>query len=178
MNLDAAGVAWFHAHQSPFVNTLTTGISSVTSSDMCCLWAGLIAIGFMLRRHYTRGAILFFGTVLSALLVEGLKLLFGRDRPPFSSILDSYSFPSGHALTSTVFFGLAAWAFSRSFPSRQKALYWNAAELALLVGLSRLYLGVHWPSDILGGFLIGFLFIWGWLWLLAYPLNTRPRPLV
>jgi len=168
MNLDAAGVIWFHTHQSPLVNAWMAGVSSVTSSKMCCLWAGLAAVGCMLRHHFTRGAILFFGTVLSAILVEVLKVAIGRDRPPFSSLLDSYSFPSGHALTSAVFFGLTAWALGQSFPSHQKALYRTAAALALLVGVSRLYLGVHWPSDILGSYLIGILFMRGWLWMLAY----------
>jgi undecaprenyl-diphosphatase len=165
MNLDQLCLAWFQAHRFPLMDLLMKGASSVASSEMCCLWAGLIAIVLMFQYRFRRGSILFFGTVLSAILVRILKLVFSRLRPPASTIYDSYSFPSGHALSSTVFFGLMAWLLTHYFPSHRKIICTVAALLALWVGLSRIILGFHWPSDVLGGFVIGFIFLRSWLWI-------------
>jgi undecaprenyl-diphosphatase len=166
MNFDVLCLAWFQAHRSPALDFLMKGISSVTNSEMCCFWAGLIAIVLMVQHRFKRGSILFFGTVIATILIRVLKLFFTRMRPPTSTIIDSYSFPSGHALSSIVFFGLAAWVLGLDFPSRRKSIYAMAAALTLWVGLSRLFLGVHWPSDVLGGYLIGFIFLRGWLWIM------------
>jgi undecaprenyl-diphosphatase len=165
MNLDSLCLAWFQAHRSPFIDLLMKGVSAVTSSEMCCLWAGLIAVALMFQWRFLRASILFFGTILSSILVRILKMFFIRNRPPGSAIVDSYSFPSGHALSSTVLFGLVAWHLGRHFPAHRKLIYFVAAVLTLWVGLSRMMLGFHWPSDVLGGFVIGLLFLQGWLWI-------------
>jgi membrane-associated phospholipid phosphatase len=78
---------------------------------------------------------------------EALKLLFHRDRPsPFFGLHapDSYSFPSGHAIASACFYITLAVIFRRSRIA--------AASLALAIGFSRIYLGVHYPSDVIAGF--------------------------
>jgi len=117
----------------------------------------------MFQHRFIRASIFFFGAIIAAILVRILKLTFTRLRPPTSTIIDSYSFPSGHALSSIVFFGLVAWLISLYYPSRRKTIHTVAALLTLWVGLSRLFLGFHWPSDVLGGFVIGFIFLQGWL---------------
>jgi undecaprenyl-diphosphatase len=86
-----------------------------------------------------------------------LKLCFHRPRPDaFFGLTDppTYSFPSGHALTATCFYGvLAAVLAARMRPVAAKAGVWAlAAALAALIGLSRVYLGVHYPSDVLAGY--------------------------
>jgi len=67
----------------------------------------------------------------------------------------SFGLPSGHAMNSTVFFG----ALGREI--RQKWAYWAAGVLAFLVGLSRIYLAAHFPTDVLAGWLLGILLLWG-----------------
>ncbi len=84
------------------------------------------------------------------LLSQILKLVFHRPRPdPFFGIAppSSYSFPSGHALISMVFYGTLGILLSRR-ASIRLALY----GLAALIGFSRIYLGVHYPTDVLAGF--------------------------
>jgi undecaprenyl-diphosphatase len=85
-----------------------------------------------------------------------LKLAFHRPRPdPFFAVKPStYSFPSGHALISLCFYGLIACTLSlRLHKSWQRVAVWCAAGLIIgLIGLSRIYLGVHWPSDVLAGY--------------------------
>ena len=163
MKLDWLCASWVHAHQYPLLYSVMKDISVVTSSKACCLAAAVFAALWIYRGRFMRGAMLFFGATLSALLVEILKGVFQRERPPFSNIYDSYSFPSGHVLSSTVFFGLLAWSFGQDIPARRKLFAGIAAVCVASVGFSRLYLGAHWPSDVIGGVVIGVLFLKGWL---------------
>lgn len=98
---------------------------------------------------------------VSAGLTSGLKLLWGRARPPAADVLGtistSYSFPSGHALNSMVFFGLmAGLALPVLTRLRARVLViagWLATTGA--IGLSRIYLGYHWMTDVLAGWCTG-----------------------
>jgi undecaprenyl-diphosphatase len=117
------------------------------------------AIAWCLARGERREAWLWLAAGLSTEAVqEGLKYLVARPRPALWTQLiphSGFSFPSGHALASATFFPLLAWAWSRARP-RDKAVAWGLAILtALFVGFGRLYLGVHWPSDVLAGWALG-----------------------
>ena len=112
-----------------------------------------------------RGARLLAGwvamtSVLSTVLQQGLKSAVGRPRPRWPDPVDTAhyaAFPSGHALTATVSCGLLLWLLHRygaSRPVRRAALA-VAVVSVLGVGFTRLYLGVHWPSDVVGGWLLG-----------------------
>ena len=94
-------------------------------------------------------------------LQEGLKRLVGRPRPdlwPRLVDVGPYSFPSGHALASATLFPLLAWDLTRASGQRVRVLAVSAAALlSLSIGLGRLYLGVHWPSDVVVGWGIGSL---------------------
>ncbi|MFJ7627647.1 phosphatase PAP2 family protein [Streptomyces sp. NPDC097595] len=99
-------------------------------------------------------------TLLSALVQQGVKAAVGRDRPQWTDPVDSAhyaAYPSGHAMTATVSCGLLLWLLYRSGVRRGvwRAAVGTAAVSVLGVGLTRLYLGVHWPSDVLGGWLLG-----------------------
>lgn len=117
-----------------------------------CLW--------LWRRGEGRCALRIVVVVLAAsALQQGLKALVGRDRPvwPDPIVSADYSaYPSGHAMTATVVCGLLLWLVPRGAPRR---FAWTAAALAALsvlgVGFTRIYLGVHWFSDVLAGWLLG-----------------------
>ncbi|MFE6974359.1 phosphatase PAP2 family protein [Streptomyces sp. NPDC057682] len=98
--------------------------------------------------------------VVANVLQQALKAAVGRPRPHWPDPVDSAhyaAFPSGHAMTATVSCGLLVWLVHRSGAGR--GVRWTVLGLAVLsvlgVGLTRLYLGVHWPSDVLGGWLLG-----------------------
>ncbi|MEV0786099.1 phosphatase PAP2 family protein [Streptomyces sp. NPDC050423] len=99
-------------------------------------------------------------SVLSSLLQQGIKAAVGRERPRWPDPVDSAhyaAFPSGHAMTAAVSCGLLLWLLRRRGAGTRM---WRAALVAawvsvLGVGVTRLYLGVHWPSDVLGGWLLG-----------------------
>lgn len=116
--------------------------------------------------------------VLLTLLADAiggiLKVVVGRQRPSSSLVhvvqhLGTYSFPSGHVLHYTVFYGTLFFIVAVNFkPSWRRTLLLVALALPIaLVGLSRVYLGEHWASDVVGGYLVGALclvpLIWGYL---------------
>ncbi|MDX3308582.1 phosphatase PAP2 family protein [Streptomyces sp. NPDC054884] len=113
---------------------------------------------------------------LGTLLQQGLKAAVGRARPVWPDPVDSApyaAYPSGHALTATVALGLLLWLLHRH---GVRSVLWRAASAvaALSVagaGLTRIWLGVHWPSDVLGGWLLG-----GMLVALAIAAQLRWRP--
>ena len=107
--------------------------------------------------------IIFFVAILisGAIIKEFIKLLVKRPRPDASFALipeDGYAFPSGHALMSVIFYGTLCYFIYRACKNkRQKIILLIAAAiLVFLIGFSRIYLGVHRPSDVIAGWLIGF----------------------
>ncbi len=121
---------------------------------------GFAIFGFLLYIKWKREAVIFFITNIGELILNiSLKLIYQRQRPDplFEYALpDSYSFPSGHALGALCFFGILAWLVAANVKSTMGKieLYVTAAFLILSIGLSRIYLGVHYPSDILAGYLV------------------------
>lgn len=103
-------------------------------------------------------------TALGTLLQQGLKAAIGRDRPVWPDPVDSAhyaAFPSGHAMTAAVVCSLLLWLLHLYGAGR--VLWRIALTLAVVsvvgVGLTRVWLGVHWPTDVLGGWLLGALVV-------------------
>ncbi len=152
--LDREVSAVITAWQAPWLTSFFTSVTLFADWR----WMAALGLGALLVVHpWYRG--LRLGAV--ALLAGGsnqlLKLIFGRQRPEEQGMLVSaggYSFPSGHAMMAAAVYGLLIWAVWRTaWPFCRKAgataalLVWIA-----LIGLSRIYLGVHYPSDVLAGF--------------------------
>lgn len=166
---EAIGPAWFEEAAAE-----VTALGSYTIVVIVCL----VAIGVLLsyRRFY---AAVFISVAFSggALISSVLKLLFERARPDLVEHLDrtfTYSFPSGHALISSVTY-LTLAAVAVRFIDRHKARRFVVAcafSVALLVGVSRVYLGVHWPSDVFAGWCLGGAWA-GACWLTAHWLTHR-----
>jgi len=114
---------------------------------------------FVARRSWRPAAMLAL-TVGGAILLEAIvRGAVDRARPPAELWIGHYSgaaFPSGHAAQAVAFYGVLALIASSGRAPRQRALLWSAAAvLALVVGASRLYLGAHWLTDVLGGYALG-----------------------
>ena len=91
-----------------------------------------------------------------------LKFLVGQSRPPISFQMipsSGWSFPSGHAVESAAVYLTLAGVFGRAQANRRIKLliYLAALSCTFLIGVSRVYLGVHWPTDVIGGWVLGFV---------------------
>ena len=125
----------------------------------------MVASLIFLHLRRIRGAILLTATMVGVSILNWvLKIFFQRARPePFFglSVPSSYSFPSGHSLASFCFYGaLAALVAARLRSPVLRALVWAAAAtIVIAVGFSRVYLGVHYPSDVIAGYATGFVWV-------------------
>ncbi len=138
--------------------------------------------------HGRRGhALVLAATVLLAdVSSEGLKMLYHRPRPdlvPHGSYVYSGSFPSGHSTLSAATFLTLAMLIASLEPNRatKAMVYVLAMLLVLAIGVSRVYLGVHWPSDVLAGWCLGGAWaLAAWSVLLRMPGRTEllPEPTV
>jgi undecaprenyl-diphosphatase len=171
-----------HAHAIPAVTALMRGLSLIGRPEIL-IAAGALVIFWLARTGRARTAVLFGIVVAGAEIVDQLlKLVFHRMRPvPFFGLAEprGYSFPSGHALVSCAFFGMLAALAAARTPSRARRCFYYAAAAAMTaaIGFSRVYLGVHYPSDVLGGWAaaVSWLFSVAWVRLLL-PLPKRIRP--
>lgn len=119
------------------------------------------AIGFMLLHRRFRLSLLTLAAVLGGMQASAsLKHLFGRPRPdlvPHEVLVTSASFPSGHAMMAAVVYLTLGVLMARTQRRRRVRLYIVTLSLivAVAVGVSRVYLGVHWPTDVLAGWALG-----------------------
>jgi len=145
----------------------TTALHAVTQlgSPLFLLPMTIVSSLIFLHQRRIRGAILLTATMVGVSLLNWiLKSVFQRPRPlPFFGLTvpASYSFPSGHSLAAFCFYGaLAALVTARLRSTLWSALVWaGAVVLIIAVGFSRLYLGLHYPSDIVGGYATGFVWV-------------------
>ena len=120
----------------------------------------LAAVAALLWRRRVSDSMLLTVAVSLGALTHPLKVLIGRPRPDFAiveSAPHTMGFPSGHAAFAMLLGGALIYLAWQNVADRRRrwALTGALALLILVVGLSRVYLGVHWPSDVLGGYLFG-----------------------
>ncbi len=168
---DVEFARWLHEHSS---GPLVEFFKIVTlAGNATVLGVIVVAIGFVLvRRGRANDAALLLLAFGGASVVNSLlKLVFHRPRPELAFVhLDTYSFPSGHAATSSATFTVLAYLLARRYHSTAARIWigLGAAAAIALVGFSRLYLGAHYLSDVLAG--ISFGVAWAAASLLAYTL--------
>lgn len=128
------------------------------------------AIGFGLMRKRLQAIYLLTVVLSSWIMNDMLKVYFARSRPAGEAltIATGYSFPSGHAMVSIAFYGFLAYlAFSQGGKKGKLAAI-ALGLLVFLIGFSRVYLNVHYPSDVLGGWVFGFLILLIWIYIMKH----------
>lgn len=141
------------------------------------LFATVSVVFLLIQRKRLSAVLLLTGLAGGVLLSEGLKAVFGRERPSSAyQAVDTInaSFPSGHALLSAVFYLSLGVMLTRAFPRhRVKGFVLGVAiVITLLVGVTRVYLGAHWATDVLAGWAVGAAWAMA-LWLVAYAVERR-----
>jgi membrane protein DedA with SNARE-associated domain/membrane-associated phospholipid phosphatase len=163
-------------YRHPLADRFLIFLTSLGDIPVLLLLAGAILVWLVLNNRDFSAAILLAGSGGGQLLVSLTKLFFNRERPiPYFPELapESYSFPSGHAFSALVLGGLLVYFLLgtvRNWQIRLRLII-TASFAVLLIGLSRCYLGLHWLSDVLAGFLLATI----WLTFLLTALEIRRR---
>ncbi len=146
---------WLHAHATPARTAFFFFVTTWHNTLGILVMTGLLALWMALKKQQDWGdwiLRLLLSVPLGMLLNFLLKNIFQRERPGFDQpiiTLVSYSFPSGHTAAATLFYGvLAAWLLTQLRRQWWAPVMLLAAGMVLLVALSRVYLGVHYPSDV------------------------------
>jgi undecaprenyl-diphosphatase len=147
-------------HRSLTMTDVMRLLSDVGSTSFLLPLVLLSVVYFVFRdRRWKPPALLAAAFVSDILLQDAVKKLVGRHRPPLSEMIGRYpggSFPSGHTTQSLVVYGLIALLVIRTHPDWPRLfVLLPASLLVLLIGVSRVYLGAHWLSDVAGGLLLG-----------------------
>lgn len=163
---DAALMLSLHQLSSPAL-TRTMLLATTFGGAEILLPLALAVVAYQLVRHHGRDALWLLAVTLGGrLVIVGIKELIARARPdlfPYT-VIDSGSYPSGHAANSAILFLSIALLVGRRW------VYLAALAGSFIIGVSRIYLGVHWPSDVVAGWLFGI----GWVALFAgYILASR-----
>lgn len=182
MEFDRGLLVYFYAGDSPRLAEAASWVTALGAGAVLLALTGFGA-GLLLARRDWRGALLLAGITLSGrVLVELQKEWTARIRPDAQGHLvpvDSLAYPSGHAANAAMVWLCLALLLPRTGRGRGLAV-WGAAWLAILVGLSRVMLGVHWPSDVIGGWAFGLFWTLLLLRLAGVPLGssegTPPPP--
>jgi undecaprenyl-diphosphatase len=163
---DSAVRLFVHAHSSATLTTIMQFFTLLGSPLSVSIIAAASCGALWFNGHTRRAALIAITAVGGSLLMWVLKLAFHRQRPePFfdTQLPASYSFPSGHSLMSFCLCGAAAALFSANQKKRwvRVAIWTTAFVVAGSIGYSRIYLGVHYPSDVLAGYLGAIVWVSG-----------------
>ncbi|WP_353654095.1 phosphatase PAP2 family protein [Bacillus sp. ISL-55] len=123
---------------------------------------------FYVLKHKLEILVFLSVVYITPILNRLLKLYFHRERPDFHRLIEigGYSFPSGHAMNAFSFYSILAFLLWRHVPTRMGriAVILLSTFMIIAIGSSRVYLGVHYPSDIIGGFLASGLWVAAVIW--------------
>ena len=179
--LDASDLPWNRALRSPAENSVALvavlKVFALVGSPLVATLVGVL-FGIALLVLGKRGWTLYFAVVAlgGVLITEVTKKLVARERPQWPDPLDSpesYAFPSGHTLSGITMWATAGVILLFAFEQRKWLTFagWTLVVVGVAMGVSRLLLGVHWLSDVLGGWLFGF----GWFFTVTGIVLTRWR---
>lgn len=144
--------------EQPFVTLIAKGFTYLGSNIPIIFICLAVVVWMYMVLQLRREVMLFVVVVLgSAMLNVILKNLFQRIRPDINRLIEvtGYSFPSGHSMAAFTMYGILTYLLWKnlSTPTRRNLVVITFSVIILCIGLSRIYLGVHYPSDVFGGYL-------------------------
>ena len=181
--LDKDALDWFQSQRTSLGDVIMVDITALGGWVVLTLVVAFtIGLLLALRRYQT--SIFVLAAVLGGVtVVEVVKTLIGRarpeitDAPPLASLPESFSFPSGHSmLSAVVYLTLALLVAGRMHGHRVRAYVVSSSLLVtFLIGVSRMYLGVHYLTDVFAGWIIGLSWALAWRWIEGHWVRFRER---
>lgn len=154
---DTSVRAWFVAHQNPTVYKIAFILTWVGSPLVMVILAIGAGLWFYRRSGRSKAGVIVAAPAIGGILSAAVKLMYGRARPAGGALLNerTFSFPSGHATTSAAVVVTLCYVLAR-----ERMISWPTAIVVgalvpLVVGITRLYLDVHWTTDVVGGWGVG-----------------------
>jgi undecaprenyl-diphosphatase len=158
--VDVAVLEWMQRHHSPLLTRIAIELTYLGTGTVVLMIVTVAAL-FLWHTQHKHSARLLLAAVAGNILLNGmLKLVFHRPRPQvfdWQTVAVSSSFPSGHAMSATVCYGTVAYLVIRLQKHHWSRVLTGTAAvlLILLICATRVYLGVHYPSDVIAGILVG-----------------------
>ncbi|MDR7078098.1 undecaprenyl-diphosphatase [Neobacillus niacini] len=180
VDFDHAVISAVQSQESPFLTRIMeffTMIGSTLAVVIICL----LILFFLYKVLHHRHELLLFIVVVagSPLLNHVLKEIFQRARPDLHRLIDigGYSFPSGHAMNALTVYGILTFLLWRHIFNRtgRSLLLLFSTFVVFMIGVSRIYLGVHYPSDIIGGYLASGFWIATSIWFFQWYIERQPH---
>lgn len=167
MQFDQDILVFFHGIRNPTL-TIIMKFFSFMGMEVIVVFSMLVALYLLMVKKYSK-ALLFMVTIVGgAALNLLLKLLIVRPRPTLDPLVleTTYSFPSGHSMNAMIFYLVFAYIYRNEIHRKQKSMlvFFVGILIIALVGISRIYLGVHYPSDVIAGYFSGLV----WLIFIAF----------
>lgn len=160
IQFDSIVISFIQGLESPMLTAVMKFFTFIGSTSSIVVLS-LLVLFFLYKVLKHRSELILFIAVLlgSNILFLSLKLLFHRARPDFHRLIEvgGYSFPSGHATNAFALYGLLAFLLWRHIPVKwgRTILILISITMIIAIGLSRIYLGVHYPTDVISGYLAG-----------------------
>lgn len=155
--------SFFHNFTSPQATVIFLIITFLSSKEFIILMCLIFILISLIKRKYQTSFLIILNIVISLLLNQTFKAIISRERP-FELMLISesgYSFPSGHSMTALIFYGYFIYLTWKSNLKKISKILITILNiiLILLVGISRIYLGVHYPTDVIGAYFLGLFYL-------------------
>ncbi|WP_353855515.1 phosphatase PAP2 family protein [Bacillus sp. Bos-x628] len=153
-------ILWFEHIRLPLLNDMMLTVTDLGMSATLVPIMLIFSVVLLMYRRYHSIILLFFLYISEKTMNHELKGLFGRERPAFEHLVNEtyYSFPSGHSMNAATIYPFIAYLLIEMIPwlkERQKKVYFITALFVIVIGVSRMYIGVHYLTDVAGGFAIG-----------------------
>lgn len=157
-SFDQTLLLWLYHRHNLLLDQVMLGVTWLGEQNVLLVISGLVLLFLTMQRQWLWLSGFAIATVGATILNLVLKDAFARVRPAlWERIVDVqyYSFPSGHAMLSLVVYGMVGYLLVKVLPRWKFVTLAATAFMVGLIGLSRLYLGVHWPTDVLAGYAAG-----------------------
>jgi undecaprenyl-diphosphatase len=178
VDFDSIVISAIQGLESPGLTSIMKFFTTIGSSPVVIVLS-LFLLFFLYKVLHHRIELILFITALvgSVILNDLLKNLFHRTRPNLHRLIDisGYSFPSGHAMTAFTVYGIIAFLLWRHISTKRGRilLILFTVFMILMIGISRVYLGVHYPSDIIGGYLASGFWLSTLIWFFQFYQEKR-----